>query len=356
MNERITPALFDSRTGTTGLITKYSDFMRYYVHPDSFRRIVAEDKAQGGIDEFGNVMPDEMWKFDLGHGDEDESWDARQAEIAQHRSADRLVMERNLNTLVGTAEEREEYASLVRQYIEQTNVDEQAMLVGRQERQERLMELERDRGSKLDDMIADASMSGQNTEQLQQMSMSTNLDQVCYIDSQAAHTDILTVYWFIVTQSREALVGKFKQTYPELPGALGPAYSSIRNHISRLSCQEDFDAFLSSFVEFSKQLKLDPQAEAVELVSDAELITNADYLDRIAERLHEMQDRVENSVSADTKISPNIQHLYASKLQSYREDWWKFQGLLVLAGRADECSLAEDFSNRLIHPSEQPDL
>ena len=155
-------------------------------------------------------------------------------------------------------------------------------------------------------------------------------------------------------QNREALVSRFKQTYPELPGALGTTYSALRSHIGRLSCQEDFDSFLNSYVDFAEQLKQNPDAEAAVLVSDVELITNADYLDRIAERLNEMQNRVENS--SDSVVSPNIKRLYASKLQTYREDWWKLQGLLVLAGRADECSLGEEFADRLVHPSEIPEV
>ena len=180
MDERITPALFDAPAATTGLITKYSDNMRYYLHPDDYRRIIAEERAKGGIDEFGNVMPDERWKFALHNSNVDESWEARQAEIAQHRADERLILERNLNTLVGTSEEREQYSDLVRQYIEQTNVDEQALATGRQERQERLLEEESSREEVLDDMIAEASMSGKNTDKLQQLSQAMNLDQVMY--------------------------------------------------------------------------------------------------------------------------------------------------------------------------------
>lgn len=155
-------------------------------------------------------------------------------------------------------------------------------------------------------------------------------------------------------QSRDVLVSRFKQSYPALPGALGPVYTSLRNHIGRLGCQEDFDSFLTSYVDFAELLKQTPDAKDIELVSDAELITNADYLDRLSERLHKMVDVAENS--GDQSIPPNMQRLYASKLQAYREDWWKFQGLLVLSGRADECSLGEDFNDRLVHPSNDTDL
>lgn len=105
-------------------------------------------------------------------------------------------------------------------------------------------------------------------------------------------------------------------------------------------------------MSFVEKLKETPEAELVEMVSDAELITNADYLDRIGERLHDMQDEIENS--SDSTVPANFQRLYAAKLKSYREDWWKFQALLVLSGRADECSLCEDFPDRLVHPSEDP--
>lgn len=179
MEERIIPALFDAPSATTGLITRYSDHMRYYAHPDDYKRLVAEERAKGGIDEDGNIMPVETWKFDLNHHNYDATWDGRQAEIMQHRSADRLDLERNLNTLVGTAKEREIYQSLVRQYVEHAHVDDQALAQGRLERQERLLAEEQNRGSKIDDMIANAAMSGQNVDDLKAL-YPADLDQVCF--------------------------------------------------------------------------------------------------------------------------------------------------------------------------------
>ena len=178
MDERIISNLFDAPFASTGLITKHSDLNRFYTYPDCFKRLVAEERAKGGIDELGNVMPDETWKFALPNSDYDSSWDARQTEISRHRSDRRLALERSLNIMVGTAEDREKYSSLVRDYIKYTNSDEASMSAGRSERQRRLREQEKETEGLLDDKIAKAYMSGENTEELEKMSRLVNLDQV----------------------------------------------------------------------------------------------------------------------------------------------------------------------------------
>ena len=120
-------------------------------------------------------------------------------------------------------------------------------------------------------------------------------------------------------------------------------FSNLRKRVDRLCCQEDFDAFLSHYSEFSTALKQNPSCENVLLISDAELIRNADYLDRMGERLEDMLLAAENM----KEVSSNIESTYKNKLKTYRQDWWKLQGLLVLAGRANECTLCTEYPDDL---------
>jgi hypothetical protein len=144
MDKVITPALFNAPQATTGLIMRQSDHWRYFVHPDSYKRNIAEIRALPGEDENGNMMPDETYKFRL--GSPDEVWEDRQAEIFQQRSQSRLQVEESLNALIGTSEERANYESLVRRYITAINADETAVTEGQNMRQERLMDEEEEVG------------------------------------------------------------------------------------------------------------------------------------------------------------------------------------------------------------------
>jgi hypothetical protein len=135
---------------------------------------------------------------------------------------------------------------------------------------------------------------------------------------------------------------KFRSNIPELPGDAGVAFSALRKLADRVCSREDFDQLVDRYIAFYEEHG--PSIDlSVKLVSDAELITNADYLDRTAYRLGAI---VEAAKNADATNSYDAK-FYSIKLKGYREDWWKFQALLVLAGRVEECSLCEDFPDSL---------
>lgn len=335
MDEIITPLLFDAPSATTGLITKQSDNWKFFAYPDSFERLVAETRAKGGIAEDGSILPDERWKFALHNSSVDENWEARQAEVARARSEDIIDLEQELNDMIGSPEERENFKTLVQDYVKQAHVAEAALERGRGERQKRLMEKEQE----------EAATKDPNSK-YSRNKYSSSLDQASNNGYSISPHWLDTCSLINRNQDRSKLVEKFKSTYPVLPGELGLAYTSLRRRIDRVSCQEDFDKFLESYVEFSTQLKRGQGHANVKLVTDAELIMNADYLDRLSQRLHDTIGRIENS-RHDGDISLNVQRLYAQKLKTYREDWWKLQALLVLADRADECSLCEEFPSDL---------
>jgi hypothetical protein len=133
MDSVIIPELFGATPTSTGLVTKYSDHWRYYVHPFNIKREMAEIRAQGGVDEFGRVLPDESYKFDLGDGSHG-VWEERMNDIEQSVSSAKLEVENKLNEMIGSAEERENYRDLVRRYIASSTVVEDARISAMRER------------------------------------------------------------------------------------------------------------------------------------------------------------------------------------------------------------------------------
>lgn len=325
MDKVITPELFSAPQATTGLITRQSDHWRYFAHPDSYKRNMAEIRALPGEDDNGNMMPDETYKFRL--GSPDEVWEDRQSEIFQQRSQSRLQIEESLNSLIGTSEERANYESLVRRYVAATNADEAAIAEGHNMRQERLMDLEEE-GDEV--KVAAKSTDRPSYDDVRVLRYLTRISLYQYL-----------IYEYLL-QDRNAIVERFRSSMPELPGEAGVAFTALRKHADRVVCREDFDDLVDRYIAFYEQHGQSVDLN-VKLVSDAELITNADYLDRTAYRLGSM---VEAAKSADAANSYDAK-FYSIKLKSYREDWWKFQALLVLAGRVEECSLCEDFPDSL---------
>ena len=138
MDNVIIPDLFGDVPTTTGLVTKYSDLNRYYVHPDNYHRMIAEVRAQGGVDAWGKVMPDKSHEFDLGR--DTDTWLGRTEEIEGAVSSNRVEVMRKLNEMIGTAAERENFGDLVKRYIEDKDIDEIARSKALADRSRRLYE------------------------------------------------------------------------------------------------------------------------------------------------------------------------------------------------------------------------